>query len=154
MSSVGQAARHMEGVQQMEGGFLTSVLNLIKKRDKCLLCDAISLNVQDLPGDEIIFSFFTPDDKIIFSFFTTPSKTIDHTFPPWWDGEGRRLYCVSWTCLVAPVWLAGWIKKYYIMQVTKLLHFSCRALRAVQEWQVYPCPSLVEHLLKDDSRTL
>ena len=59
MRSVGQAARHMEGVQQMEGGFLTSVLNLIKKRDKCLLCDAISLNVQDLPGDEIIFSFFT-----------------------------------------------------------------------------------------------
>ena len=80
MSSVGQAARHMEGVQQMKGGFLTSVLNLIKKRG--LLCDAISLNVQDLPGDEIIFSFFTPDDKIIFSFFTTPSKTIDHTFPP------------------------------------------------------------------------
>ena len=27
-----------------------------------------------------------------------------------WDGEGRRLCCVSWICLVAPVGLAGWIK--------------------------------------------
>ena len=32
---------------------------------------------------------------------------------PWWDGKGLHLYCVSWTCLVTPVKLAGQIKKMH-----------------------------------------
>ena len=43
------------------------------------------------------------------SLVLTPSKTVDQTLPPWSDGEGRRLYNVSWTCLFAPVKLAEWI---------------------------------------------
>ena len=42
----------------------------------------------------------------------TPSKIVDQTFPPWWDGEGRGLYSVSWICLVALVRLPGLIKIY------------------------------------------
>ena len=44
----------------------------------------------------------------------TPSKAVDQILPPWCDGAredpGLHVYCVSWTCLVAPVGLAGWMK--------------------------------------------
>ena len=33
---------------------------------------------------------------------TIQSETVDQTLPPRWDGEGRRLYFVLWTCFVAP----------------------------------------------------
>ena len=52
------------------------------------------------------------------SLIPTPSETVDQTFPPWWDGEGRLLYCVSWTCLVAPVGLAGWVKNNVNLNMT------------------------------------
>ena len=63
------------------------------------------------------------------SIVPTPSKTVDH----WsqhhlrlWYGEGQRLYFMSWmwTCLVAPVGLAGWIKKIIVLTSFCVLEYT------------------------------
>ena len=59
------------------------------------------------------------------SLVPTPSKTVDQALFPWWDGEGRCLSGVSWTCLFASVQLAGWIKEYRHFRTAKsALHES------------------------------
>ena len=67
-----------------------SIFNLSPTQKTCLFTDGNKANVSVL----------------------IPSKTVDQTFPPWWDVAGLCLYCVSLACLVAPVWLAEWMKIY------------------------------------------
>ena len=46
----------------------------------------------------------------LFLYDISTLKLNSNALKAWWHGEGRHLYCVSWTCLVAPVGLAGWIR--------------------------------------------